>query len=57
MPYIPVTPAGTPCDWLESPTEIEAWEALMKDASHMPYKNQAEFEDHGYTVEQCLDWN
>ncbi len=54
MTYIPVTPAGTFCDWLESETEKEAWDKLMKDAAHMPYKNKQEFIDRGYTVERGI---
>ena len=52
MTYIPVTPGGTVCIWLESDTEDEAWEKLMKDASHMPYKNKDGFIDRGYSVEK-----
>lgn len=36
---------------LERDTEAEAWAALMKDAAHMPYPDQAAFEKRGYTVE------
>lgn len=49
--YVPITPGGSPCTWLASPTEAEAWAALLKDAAHMPYKDQAAFEARGYTVE------
>ena len=53
MSWIPVTPGGTICMWLESDTEEEAWTALMNDAAHMPYPDQAAFEERGYTVEQA----
>jgi hypothetical protein len=52
--FIPVTPAGTPCTWLESRTEDEAWDKLLKDAAHMPYDGRKDFEERGYTVE---DWS
>lgn len=51
--WIPFTPAGTACMHLESDTEDEAWEALMKDAAHMPYPDKQAFIDRGYTVEEC----
>ncbi len=50
--FIPVTPAGTVCFWLEADTKDKAWENLMKDASHMPYKDKAAFIKRGYTVEK-----
>jgi len=50
--WVPVTPGGSICMHLESDTEEEAWAALMKDAAHMPYPDQAAFEARGYTVEQ-----
>lgn len=50
--FIPVTPAGTPCDWLASSTEEEAWKKLLKDAAHMPYKTKENFIKRGYTVEE-----
>jgi len=50
--YMPVTPAGTVCDWLESTTEDGAWAKLLKDAAHMPYKTRANFEKRGYKVER-----
>lgn len=48
--YVPVTPGGTVCTWLESSTEDEAWEKLLEDASHMPYDGREGFEARGYTV-------
>ncbi len=52
MSWVPITPAGTICAGLESNTEKGAWEKLMIDAAHMPYKTQADFETRGYTVEE-----
>lgn len=49
--YVPVTPAGTPLVELEAATEDEAWNNLMRDASHMPYKTREGFEARGYSVE------
>ena len=49
--YVPVTPGGTICSHLESKTESEAWERLLKEAAHMPYKTKANFIKRGYTVE------
>ena len=49
--YIPITPGGTPCTWLASDTEDQAWERLLKDAAHMPYKGKAGFIKRGYTIE------
>jgi hypothetical protein len=51
--YVPVTPGGTPCIWLSSKTKDGAWENLLKDASHMPYKGKREFICRGYTV---VEW-
>lgn len=48
--FYPVTPAGTVCYWLPSETEDEAWEKLMEDAAHMPYRNKQAFVERGYTV-------
>lgn len=42
--YVPVTPGGTPCDWLSSDTEAEAIGKLLKDAAHMPYKTWENFQ-------------
>lgn len=50
--FVPVTPAGTRLDWLEAPTEEEAWGNLMEDAAHMPYPDRAAFIKRGYTVEE-----
>ena len=52
MKYTPITPAGTACSWLKSETEEEAWEALLKDAAHMPYGTKEGFIERGYTVEE-----
>ncbi len=50
--YVPVTPGGTPCVWIAANTEEKAWENLMKDAAHMPYKTKKNFQKRGYTVEK-----
>ena len=50
MSYVPITPGGTVCFWLKSNTEEEAWNALLKDAAHMPYDGKQGFKDRGYTV-------
>ncbi len=50
--FMPITPGGTICVWLESKTEIEAWDKLLKDVAHMPYKTKQEFIERGYTVEE-----
>lgn len=49
--YIPITPAGSQLTHLEAKSEEEAWQNLIKDASHMPYKDMRGFIDRGYTVE------
>lgn len=51
MSYVPVTPGGTPCAWLASATEAEAWKKLLEDAAHMPYRGIEGFKKRGYTVE------
>lgn len=53
--YVPVTPGGTACVWLMSPTEDEAWSRLLKDAAHMPYKGKEGFQRRGYTVERWVN--
>lgn len=53
--YIPITPGGSYLAHLESPTEEQAWDKLMEDASHMPYPDKQAFIDRGYTVEQFED--
>ena len=50
--FVPITPGGTACTWLASDTEEEAWQKLLKDAAHMPYKNKVGFQNRGYTVEK-----
>lgn len=52
MKYVPITPGGTVLGWLARDTEDAAWQALMQDAAHMPYRNRAGFEKRGYTVEK-----
>jgi hypothetical protein len=51
--YMPFTPAGTPLDHLAADTETEAWENLLEDAKHMPYRTQENFQKRGYSV---LPW-
>ena len=53
--YVPVTPGGTPCIWLESNTEDEAWNKLLEDAAHMPYDGKQGFIERGYTIETYED--
>lgn len=50
--FIPITPGGTICGWLESTTEAKAWDKLLKDAAHMPYDGIEGFKERGYTVEK-----
>lgn len=50
--WIPSTPAGTVIFHLGRKTEDEAWEALLKEASHMPYKTKENFIKRGYTVDK-----
>lgn len=49
--YVPATPAGTVLFHLAAKTEQKAWENLLKDAAHMPYKGIEGFKARGYTVE------
>lgn len=51
MTYYPVTPAGSVITDLPSDTEKDAWEKLLVEASHMPYKGIEGFMKRGYTVE------
>lgn len=48
--YVPVTPAGTYLFHLMSNDEDKAWERLLKDAAHMPYKGREGFAARGYTI-------
>ncbi len=48
--YCPVTPGGTICTWLVSASEDGAWQNLLADAAHMPYKGREGFEARGYSV-------
>lgn len=52
--YVPITPAGTALTWLAASTRGIAWSNLLKDASHMPYKDVEGFQARGYRVEA---WN
>lgn len=51
LSYVPVTPGGTLCFWLTSDTEDEAWDKLLKDTAHMPYRSKTELQERGYCVE------
>lgn len=53
--WVPITPGGTVCSWLAADTEDQAWENLLKDAAHMPYKDKAGFIARGYEV-GSLPW-
>lgn len=48
--WFPVTPAGTVITWLPADTESAAWDRLLLDASHMPYKGREDFQQRGYNV-------
>ena len=48
--YVPVTPGGSLIMHLEAKSEEEAWNKLLKDAGHMPYKNKEGFIKRGYTI-------
>lgn len=59
--YVPTTPAGTPIVYgsggmmgkkVASYNRDNAIKNLLKDASHMPYKNWVEFEARGYTIDE-----
>lgn len=49
--YYPVTPAGTLLTDLGATTEEQAWENLLSQAAHMPYKGIDGFKLRGYTIE------
>ena len=48
--WFPVTPAGTVVTWLASDTADEAWEKLLVDAAHMPFRGREGFQKRGYRV-------
>lgn len=48
--WFPVTPAGTVITWLPAETAREAWDKLLVDAAHMPYKGREGFQERGYRV-------
>jgi hypothetical protein len=57
--YVPTTPAGTPIMYgyggmlgkrVASENRDKAIANLLKDFSHMPYKNWEEMEARGYTI-------
>ena len=55
--FVPVTPAGTPCDWLASKTVDEAWQKLMEYASYMPYRTKEDFIKRGYTMDVIVSYS
>jgi len=48
--YVPITPGGTIITHLARDTEEQAWNALIKEAAHMPYKTKENFIKRGYEV-------
>lgn len=50
--YVPMTPAGSLLPHLRATDEKKAWNKLMKDAAHMPYKGLNAFKQRGYAVIQ-----
>ena len=48
--FVPITPGGTILIQLEKETEQEAWDMLLKDAAHMPYKSIKDFKKRGYKI-------
>ena len=55
MIFVPITPGGTVCIWLEASTRKQAWKNLLKDAEHMPYKDKGAFVKRGYSVEKLTE--
>lgn len=53
--YMPITPGGTILMHLESDTEEGAWDKLLEDASHMPYRTKANFIKRGYEIGTIRD--
>ena len=47
--WIPVTPEGTVCYTLAAHTKTEAWNNLLRAASHMPYRSKKGLMERGYT--------
>lgn len=54
--YVPVTSDGSLCTHLEADTEDGAWDNLLEDAAHMPYRDKTEFMARGYTVMEMENW-
>lgn len=50
--YVPFTPGGSPLMHLARKVEAKAWDALLKDAAHMPYVGVEGFKARGYVVER-----
>ena len=52
--YAPETPSGTVLTGLAAKTEQDAWNMLLAEARHMPYKTVSEFKKRGYEVNQWI---
>lgn len=48
--FVPLTPGGSLLAHLEADNEQAAWQNLLEDASHMPYRTAEDFRTRGYTV-------
>jgi hypothetical protein len=48
--YVPYTPGGSCLIHLKAKTEQGAWDKLLHEASHMPYKTKENFIKRGYEV-------
>lgn len=53
--FIPMTPSGSVLAHLEAGNEQQAWQNLLEDASHMPYRTVEDFKTRGYTVTELED--
>lgn len=51
MRYVPVTPAGTTCPWLQASTEEQAWQNILRAIPGRPYQNIEALKRRGYKVE------
>lgn len=49
--YIPMTPAGTFCTWLEADTREGAIENLLRDVAGM-YERWSDLRKRGYSIEK-----
>lgn len=52
--YVPVTPGGSVLMHLEAKSEKQAWNNLLKDVRHMPYRSVKDLQERGYTVEEFI---